>query len=80
MILDPFMGSGTTGVVAKRLGRHFLGIEVDKDYFNIAKNRINSEKILDKEKLIVIEMQIASLIQKQELSLLKKAREESMIV
>lgn len=39
-ILDPFMGSGTTGVVAKRLGRHFIGIEIDDEYFNIAEERI----------------------------------------
>jgi site-specific DNA-methyltransferase (adenine-specific) len=39
-VLDPFMGSGTTGVVAKRLNRIFYGIEKDIDYYNIAKNRI----------------------------------------
>lgn len=39
-ILDPFMGSGTTGVVAKRTGRHFVGIELDKAYFDMAKERI----------------------------------------
>jgi site-specific DNA-methyltransferase (adenine-specific)/modification methylase len=40
IILDPFMGTGTTGVVAKRLGRGFTGIEIDKDYFKFAKKRI----------------------------------------
>ncbi len=79
VILDPFMGSGTTGVVSKRLGRHFIGIEIDSDYFNIAKNRIDAEMILEKEKIIIAELHIASLVQKQELSLLKKVREESMI-
>lgn len=39
-ILDPFMGSGTTGVVAKRLARNFIGIEIDEKYFEIAKKRI----------------------------------------
>lgn len=39
-ILDPFMGSGTTGKMAKQLGRNFIGIELDVDYFNIAKQRI----------------------------------------
>jgi DNA modification methylase len=40
LILDPFMGSGTTGIVCQRLNRHFIGIELDKKYFEIAKNRI----------------------------------------
>ena len=40
-ILDPFMGSGTTGVVAKKLNRNFIGIEIDNEYFQIANNRIN---------------------------------------
>lgn len=39
-ILDPFMGSGTTGVAAVRLGRKFIGIERDKRYFEIACRRI----------------------------------------
>lgn len=39
-ILDPFMGSGTTGVVAKQLGRNFIGVELDKNYFEMAQERI----------------------------------------
>ncbi|MFT6910436.1 MAG: site-specific DNA-methyltransferase (adenine-specific) [Oleiphilaceae bacterium] len=42
VILDPFMGLGTTGVEAKNLGRSFIGIELDETYFNIAKERINN--------------------------------------
>lgn len=42
IILDPFMGSGTTGVVAKRLNRNFIGIEIDENYFEIAQKRIES--------------------------------------
>jgi len=41
-ILDPFMGSGTTGVVAKRYNRNFIGIEIDPAYFQMAKDRIDS--------------------------------------
>jgi site-specific DNA-methyltransferase (adenine-specific) len=41
-ILDPFMGSGTTGVAAKELGRNFIGIEISSDYYNIAEKRINN--------------------------------------
>ena len=40
MVLDPFMGSGTTGKMAKQLGRNFIGIELDGDYFQIAKARL----------------------------------------
>lgn len=40
IIVDPFMGSGTTGVACKKLNRNFIGIEVDETYFNIAKKRI----------------------------------------
>ena len=40
-ILDPFMGSGTTGVAAKELGRNFIGIEISPEYFKIAERRIN---------------------------------------
>ena len=39
-ILDPFMGSGTTGVACARLGRKFIGIEIDEGYFDIACERI----------------------------------------
>lgn len=39
-ILDPFMGSGTTGVAAVQMGRKFIGIELDPDYFKVACKRI----------------------------------------
>lgn len=45
IILDPFMGSGTTGVIAKELQRSFIGIELDGDYFELAKNRINKRVV-----------------------------------
>jgi site-specific DNA-methyltransferase (adenine-specific)/modification methylase len=40
VVIDPFMGSGTTGVACVNLDREFIGIEMDKDYFKIAENRI----------------------------------------
>ena len=39
-VLDPFMGSGTTGVAAKRNNRNFIGIELNKEYFKMAEKRI----------------------------------------
>jgi len=39
-VLDPYMGSGTTGVACIQTGRSFIGIEIDEKYFNIAKERI----------------------------------------
>jgi DNA modification methylase len=42
MVIDPFMGSGTTGVACKNLNRKFIGIEQDANYFEIAKNRIHA--------------------------------------
>jgi DNA modification methylase len=42
IIIDPFMGSGTTGVAAVQEGRSFWGIEIDEEYFEIAKRRIKA--------------------------------------
>ena len=39
-VLDCFMGSGSTGVASLKLGRKFIGVELNEEYFNIAKNRI----------------------------------------
>jgi site-specific DNA-methyltransferase (adenine-specific) len=44
IVLDPFMGSGSTGVAAKKLGFKFIGIEKEKEYFEIAERRIKSAK------------------------------------
>ena len=42
-VLDPYMGSGSTGVAAKKEGFNFIGIEIDPDYIEIAKARINNQ-------------------------------------
>lgn len=41
LVLDPFMGSGTTAVAAKLLGRHYVGFEINSDYYRIAEARVN---------------------------------------
>ena len=47
LILDPFLGSGTTAVVAKKLGRIFYGIEKDKRYFDAANKRLKNTKPIE---------------------------------
>ena len=48
IILDPFMGSGTTGAVAKKLGRNYIGIEREDFYIKVANNRIKKVKSVNK--------------------------------
>ena len=43
IVLDPFFGSGTTGLVAKKLNRHYIGIELNPEYVDIATKRIYRE-------------------------------------
>lgn len=47
VVLDPFFGSGTTGAVAKKLSRNWIGIEKRKSYIKVANNRINAIKASD---------------------------------
>jgi modification methylase len=54
VILDPFFGSGTTGAVAKRLGRHFVGIEREQSYIDAATKRIAAVDPLGKTELKVM--------------------------
>ncbi|EXL10153.1 site-specific DNA-methyltransferase [Aquamicrobium defluvii] len=54
VVLDPFFGSGTTGAVAKRLGRHFVGIEREQDYIDAAMERIEAVKPLGATELTVL--------------------------
>lgn len=44
-VLDPFMGSGTTGVACVQTGRNFIGIEIDENYYNIAKKRVEEAQM-----------------------------------
>lgn len=42
IVIDPFMGIGATGIACKKTNRNFIGFEIDEQYFNIAKERINN--------------------------------------
>jgi len=55
LILDPFLGTGTTAVVAKKLGRKYFGIERDKKYFEAAYERINKTKAIEESYLDTLE-------------------------
>ncbi|MFT4162387.1 site-specific DNA-methyltransferase [Shinella sp.] len=54
VVLDPFFGSGTTGAVAKRLGRHFVGIEREQGYIDAARARIDAVEPLGSGTLSVM--------------------------
>lgn len=54
VILDPFFGSGTTGAVAKRLGRDFVGIEREQNYIDAAVKRIDAVEPLEKPELAIL--------------------------
>ena len=46
VILDCCMGTGSTGIAAKKLNRKFIGIEIEKKYFDVAKKNINDTKVI----------------------------------
>jgi DNA modification methylase len=59
VVLDPFFGTGTTGAVAKKLGRNWIGIERDKKYIRIAQKRIDAVQRADDEALSVEQRKLA---------------------
>jgi modification methylase len=54
VVLDPFFGTGTTGAVARRLGRRYIGIERERDYVNVARERIESTLPLDESAMATV--------------------------
>lgn len=52
VVLDPFFGTGTTGAVAKKLGRNWIGLDRDEDYIKAAQERIDSIKCLGSQEII----------------------------
>jgi site-specific DNA-methyltransferase (adenine-specific) len=40
-ILDPFLGTGTSAIAAKKMGRHYIGIDIDQEYVELAKQKVN---------------------------------------
>lgn len=49
IVLDPFLGSGTTAIACKQLGRHYIGIEKDERYYEIARKRVDEASIFRRE-------------------------------
>ncbi len=60
VILDPFFGTGTTGAVAKKLGRHYIGIERQEEYIKVAKKRLSRVTPIAEEDLKVSESKRAA--------------------
>ncbi|WP_322597072.1 site-specific DNA-methyltransferase [Sphingomicrobium arenosum] len=54
VVLDPFFGTGTTGAVAKRLNRRWIGLERERDYIEAAQARIDGEMPLDESQMVTI--------------------------
>ncbi|MBP3713378.1 MAG: site-specific DNA-methyltransferase [Bacilli bacterium] len=51
VVLDPFLGSGTTAVAAKRLNRNYIGFEINPKYYQIAKDRLNDVSQIDRKNI-----------------------------
>src|SRR3546814_9826127 len=55
VVLDPFFGTGTTGAVAKRLGRHYIGIDREPRYCRVARERIEGVLPLDESAMVTMQ-------------------------
>lgn len=53
-VLDPFFGTGTTGAVAKKMGRNFIGIDREDDYIEVAQKRIDAIEPYDEESIAIV--------------------------
>ncbi len=73
IVLDPFMGSGTTGEAALNLNRRFIGIEVDKEHYSKSKQRLTKLKMKMKDDTCNVSM-LAKNVQDQ---LQKEVKEKS---
>ena len=60
IVLDPFFGTGTTGAVAKRLGRHWIGIEREQNYIDVAEERIEAALPLDESSLVTMQADVSA--------------------
>lgn len=56
VVMDPFMGIGACGVACKQIGRSFIGCEIDKKYFDVAKNRIENGVYHSKRKIRTVDL------------------------
>lgn len=66
IVLDPFLGSGTTAVASKMLNRKYIGFEINKDYFEIAQKRIDDILNINNEDKLNYQTTLFDLIKKEE--------------
>lgn len=66
IVLDPFLGSGTTAVASKMLNRKYIGFEINKDYFEIAQKRIDDTLNITNEVKLNYQTTLFDLIKKEE--------------
>ena len=49
MVYDPFLGTGTTAIVAKMMNRRFIGSELSKEYYEISKKKLKEDRFLEEQ-------------------------------